>query len=202
MYCTWLHGKSENGDNNYPQQPVAAAAEESPATLWGEEMLEPDMQEGGTQVQGQSFEHTPADELGISSTAHSVSTGMYQTADHPSVEPIGIELIPDRSTRPRVPTAKGLEYQQDIRKRALRSAITKWRHRLDEAEDLQVDCKDAQILTREMDKLSTLFREVQNAVGSLSEVTSVEDPIDQFEEESRQFRKRINSRINKLKEEA
>ena len=124
---------------------------------------------------------------------------MYQTADHPSVEPVG--LNPDRSTRPRVPTVKGLEYQQDIRKRALRSAITKWRHRLDEAEDLLVDCEDAQILTRERDQLSTLFREVQNAAGSLSEVTSVEDPIDQFEEESRQFRKRINGRINELKEE-
>ena len=83
----------ETGDNNDPQQPVAAAAEESPATLGGEESLEPDIQEGGTQVQAQPFEPTPADELGISSTAQSVSTGMYQTADHPSVEPVGIEFI-------------------------------------------------------------------------------------------------------------
>ena len=147
------------------------------------------------------MEPTPAGELGISSTEQSVSTGIYQSPHHPSVEPVGIEFIPDRSTRPRVPTSKGLEYQQDIRKRALRSAVTKWRHRLDAAEDLLVDCEDAQILTRERDQLSTLFKEVQNAAGSLSEVTTVEDPIDQFEEESRQFRKRINGRINELKEE-
>ena len=191
----------ETGDKHDPQQPVAAAAEESPAALGGEEIPEPSLLEGVTQGQEQPLEPTPAGELGISSTAQSVSTGMYQTPDHPSVEPVGIEFIPDRSTRPRVPTAKGLEYQQDIRKRALRSAITKWRHRLDEAEDLLVDCEDAQILTTERDQLSTLFKEVQNAAGSMSEVTSVEDPIDQFEEESRQFRKRINGRINELKEE-
>ena len=144
-------------DNKGPQQPapLSSAAEESPVALGGEEIPEPSLLEGVTQGQEQPFEQIPADELGISSMAQSVSTGMYQTDDHLSVELVG--LNPDKSTRPRVPTVNGHEYQQDIRKRALRSAFTKWRHRLDKAEDLLVDCEDAQILTTERDQLSTLL---------------------------------------------
>ena len=41
----------ETGDKHDPQQPVAAAAEESPAALGGEEIPEPSLLEGVTQGQ-------------------------------------------------------------------------------------------------------------------------------------------------------
>ena len=56
------------------------------------------------------------------------------------------------------------------------------------------------ILTRERDELSAILREVQTAAASLS-VAVVEEPIDHYEEETRKLRKRLNNKINDLKEE-
>ena len=109
---------------------------------------------------------------------------------------------PERSTRQqRVLTERGLEYQQQLRARSLRSTIIRWRRKLDEAEDLVVDSEDPWVLTRERDELSAILREVQTAAASLSEVAVVEEPIDHYEEETRKLRKRLNNKINDLKEE-
>ena len=191
----------ETGDKNDLQQPVAAAAEKSPATLGGEELLESDIQEGGTQDQGQSLGHAPADDQGVSSTAQSASVWMYQTADRPSVEPVEPEVIPDRSTRPRVSTAKGLEYQQQTRAQALRSAIIKWRRKMDVAEDILADCEDVSILSRHRDELSVSLNEIHTAAVTLSELCKVDEPIDALEDETRQLRKRLNSKKTYLKDE-
>ena len=74
---------------------------------------------------------------------------------------------PERLTRQqRVLTERGLEYQQQLRARSLRSTIIRCRRKLDEAEDLVVDSEDPVILTRERDELPAILREVQTAAAS------------------------------------
>ena len=106
-----------------------------------------------------------------------------------------------RSVRPRVPTQRGLEYQQQIRQRDLRLAINRWRRKMDQVEDILTDCEDVTILSSQRDQLSSSLDEVQAAASNLSNVAVVDEPIDRYEDETRQLRKGINIKINHIKEE-
>ena len=100
-----------------------------------------------------------------------------------------------------VPTAKGLEYQQQTRARALRSAITKWRRKMDVTENILADCEDVSTLSRHRDELSVCLNKIQTAEVPLSELCEADEPIDSLEDETRQLRKRLNSKITYLKDE-
>ena len=110
--------------------------------------------------------------------------------------------VTDRSTRPQVLTERGLEFQQQLRARSLRTAINKWRRKIDEAEDRLADCDNVNTLINQRNDLSSFLGEVQAAAESLSEVAMFPEPVDRFEDETRQLRKAINGKIKELRDEA
>ena len=113
-----------------------------------------------------------------------------------------VGYVPDRSTRPRVITERGLEFQQQLRARSIRIAINRWRRKIDKAEDRLADCNNVNRLVDQRNDLSSSLGEVQAATESLSKCAMFPEPVDRFENETRQLRKAINGKIKELRDEA
>ncbi len=107
-----------------------------------------------------------------------------------------------RQVRQRILTEKGLEYQQQVHQRALRTAIKAWQRKVDLADDVLADCDDVKHLSSFRDELLSLLNKVQNAAKQLSEFAEVSEPIQRLEDETRHCRKAINDQIKNLKDVA
>ena len=123
---------------NQPRQETEISDTTSPSTIAeGEEIPK-----SGEQIELTPEFRSPRDETGREpEISHEGATKEPDKAEE--LQP---GYVRDSSTRPQVLTERGLEFQLQLRARSLRTAINKWRRKVDKAEDRLADCDDVDTL--------------------------------------------------------
>ena len=104
------------------------------------------------------------------------------------------------SVRRRNPTDRGLQYQLDVRRKNLRTALNKWRKCTDRTAELIIDVEDVHVLYRQRDELTQLLDEVESSSNAIWDISPAEDiRIDMIQQEYRELRKALNTRIKELR---
>ena len=127
-----------------------------------------------------------------------VETPEYIEDPHEEGVTSGLSLEP--SVRRRNPTDRGLQYQLDVRRKNLRTALNKWRKCTDRTADLIIDVEDVHVLYRQRDELTQLLDEVESSSNAIWDISPAEDiRIDMIQQEYRELRKALNTRIKELR---
>ena len=109
-------------------------------------------------------------------------------------------LVMDPSVRRHNPTDRGLQYQLDVRRRILRTALNKRRKCTDHTADSIIDVEDVHILYRQRDALTQLLDEVESSSNAIWDISpAVDIRIDMIQQEYREPRKALNTRIKELR---
>ena len=127
-----------------------------------------------------------------------VETPEYIEDPHEEGVTSGLSLEP--SFQRRNPTDRGLQYQLDVRRKNLRTALNKWRKCTDRTADLIIDVEDVHVLYRQRDELTQLLDEVESSSNAIWDISPAEDiRIDMIQQEYRELRKALNTRIKELR---
>ena len=134
-----------------------------------EEIDEHDFTEPDSESAEDTVVHIPLDvKVNVKTTDESTSSTADRTEKIENLElPIADgwnqeELIID-GTRSRKPTEKYVAWQQERMMSHFKAAVSAWRKRVLEVENLLTECKSKQRLLTSRDELNTSFREIEKA---------------------------------------
>ena len=130
------------------------------------------------------------------------ATGGEDRADPSNPSPSERSLAEGRSVRSRVPTDRGLEHQQELRRKSLRNAIRRWRHSGDAIGDAVAGCNSIEMLCAHRDSFLKDWEQVAREADILQEIASLDVSMEELEAETRQLRRDINNRIKELNDDA
>lgn len=130
------------------------------------------------------------------------ATGGEDRADPSNPTPSERSLAEGRSVRSRVPTDRGLEHQQELRRKSLRNAIRRWRHSGDAIGDAVAGCNSIEMLCAHRDSFLKDWEQVAREADILQEIASLDVSMEELEAETRQLRRDVNHRIKELNDDA